>query len=270
MLYLPVKPSYNKIDKKSYIKVRSCYYISVSNEMLYSRRFLESCELMYVMSGRIYISADGVEYTIGENEVLILPRYKVVSSVKRTDYRTRFCTVEFICSDDVIYPLAGAVVPVLSDSVYFRELVSSLEQSFTGADGDDSFQSDAVLLTMLYEIRKNYERCVKNMGNKDLSGDVMKYVDENIDKIISVDEIAEHFSYSKDYLIRRFREQSGYTLKKYINEKKMNITKRLLTSTEMSVEKVGGSIGYDDIDLFIKFFKYHEGITPSKYRKINK
>lgn len=84
MLYLPVKPSYNKIDKKSYIKVRSCYYISVSNEMLYSRRFLESCELMYVMSGRIYISADGVEYTIGENEVLILPRYKVVSSVKRT------------------------------------------------------------------------------------------------------------------------------------------------------------------------------------------
>ena len=79
MLYLPVKPSYNKIDKKSYIKVRSCYYISVSNEMLYSRRFLESCELMYVMSGRIYISADGVEYTIGENEVLILPRYKVVS-----------------------------------------------------------------------------------------------------------------------------------------------------------------------------------------------
>lgn len=109
MLYLPVKPSYNKIDKKSYIKVRSCYYISVSNEMLYSRRFLESCELMYVMSGRIYISADGVEYTIGENEVLILPRYKVVSSVKRTDYRTRFCTVEFICSDDVIYPLAGAV-----------------------------------------------------------------------------------------------------------------------------------------------------------------
>lgn len=86
--------------------------------------------------------------------------------MRKTDNRTRFCTVEFICSDDVIYPLAGAAVPVLSDSVYFRELVSSLEQSFTGADGDDSFQSDAVLLTMLYEIRKNYERCAKNMGNK--------------------------------------------------------------------------------------------------------
>ena len=37
----------------------------------------------------------------------------------------------------------------------------------------------------------------------------------------------------------------------------------------MSVEQVGNAIGFDDVQLFYKFFRYHTGMTPSAFRKQN-
>ena len=81
---------------------------------------------------------------------------------------------------------------------------------------------------------------------------------------------AEHFGYNKDYLLRLFRERYGITIKKYINEKKMTMVKRILITTDMSVAKIGASIGFEETELFEKFFKYHEKVTPQRYRKMNR
>ncbi|MGN1410763.1 MAG: helix-turn-helix domain-containing protein [Eubacteriales bacterium] len=265
MLYLPAKPGYSKLDKKSYINTRSCFYISVSNEMLYRKKFMEYCEMIYVLTGKVYIALGDVEFTIGDGEVIVIPRYQIVNGVRKTETKTQFCTVDFACSDDLIDDICEKTIAVSHNSFYFSELLSHLNTALS-IGGDESYISDALMLTLLNEIRSN---CGNMSSSAEILEAVTEYIDLNIDKIITVDEIAEHFSYSKDHLIRKFRDSRGYTLKKYINEKKLTMAKHLLTSTEMSIEKVGESIGYDDVDLFIKFFKYHEKVTPQRYRKIN-
>lgn len=265
MLYLPAEPGYSKLNKKSYINTLSCLYISVSNEMLYRKKFMEYCEMIYVLTGKVYIALGKVEHTIGEGEVIVIPRYQIINGVKKTETKTQFCTVDFSCSDDLIESICEKKISVTHNSFYFSELISHLNTALN-IRGENNYISDALMLTILNEIRAN---CKSMSSSSEIDEAVMEYIDLNIDKIITVDEIAEHFSYSKDHLIRKFRDSRGYTLKKYINEKKLNIAKHLLTSTEMPIDKVGESIGYDDVDLFIKFFKYHEKITPQRYRKNN-
>ncbi len=266
MLYLPVEPGYDKVAAKSFVNIRDCYYIAANTEMLYRRRYLEYNEIIYVIDGKIYISVNNVEYTLSPSDTIIVPCYQVIDGFQNSKDKTRFCTIEFSCSDELIDGLCNTIVPITSNNLYFIDLMSHMNTIVTNNNGD-MYSADALLLLIINEIKNNR---VKNGNNSDVVASVMEYIDLNIDKIMSIDEIAEHFQYSKDHLIRKFREQNGFTLKKYINEKKLHMVKRLLTTTNMSIEKISESIGYDDITLFIKFFKYHEKITPQRYRKIYK
>ncbi|MDD7700214.1 MAG: helix-turn-helix domain-containing protein [Eubacteriales bacterium] len=40
----------------------------------------------------------------------------------------------------------------------------------------------------------------------------------------------------------------------------------LLLNTDYSLKAISGMCGFEDENAFVKFFKYHEGLTPTKYR----
>lgn len=50
----------------------------------------------------------------------------------------------------------------------------------------------------------------------------------------------------------------------------MAAAKQLLVTSHLSVEQVGSAVGFDNVHLFYKYFRYHEKITPSEYRKLNR
>jgi len=268
MINLPVSPGYRKLVQKEYITARSCYIITAGEEMIYSRRFLEYCEIIYVMAGKLYIAVSGREYTVNAGEVLVIPCYQTVDGVRRSDVKTTFCTCEFSCSDGVISDIAGQIVAIREDEYLISKQFARLNQLLSAEGHDDNHEGDVLCLSILYGIRNNIAHGTKN--NLSILNSVMEYINENIDKMLTVEDIAEHFGYNKDYLLRLFRERYGITVKKYINEKKMTMVKRILITTDMSVAKVGAAIGFEETELFEKFFKYHEKVTPQRYRKMNR
>ncbi|MNG41143.1 HTH-type transcriptional activator Btr [compost metagenome] len=55
----------------------------------------------------------------------------------------------------------------------------------------------------------------------------------------------------------------------YISAVRHREARKLLRETELSVEEVGGRIGYPDTHYFSRIFRRHEGISPSEYRKLS-
>ena len=47
----------------------------------------------------------------------------------------------------------------------------------------------------------------------------------------------------------------------------MNLSQIMLADTELQVAEIAGRVGYLDSNYFIKVFKKHTGVTPSKYRE---
>lgn len=266
MLCLPVNPGYRKLETKEYIKVRSCYTITAGEEMMYSRRFLEYCEMVYVTSGKVYIAVEGKEYAVGAGEILVIPCYGNVDGVRPSDVKTSFYTVEFSCSDGLIEGIAGRVVSIQEDGYFIGKVFQRLANSLNDYGSEDNYEGDALCLTILYGVRDNIESNEKS--NVSVLNSVMDYINENMDKMLTIETIAMHFGYNKDYLLKIFRERYGITIKKYINEKKLTIVKRLLITTDMPVVKIGASIGFEENELFEKYFKYHEKVTPQRYRKM--
>ena len=103
-------------------------------------------------------------------------------------------------------------------------------------------------------------------GENDVVAIIANYIEHNIDKDILVSEIADHVGMNPEYLTRLFKKETGQSLKKFMEHKKMDMAKDLLTTTTLSVTEVADRVGYSGYSNFSRSFKQLCGCSPSEYR----
>ena len=78
---------------------------------------------------------------------------------------------------------------------------------------------------------------------------------------------AAHFGYNEDYLTRLFRRIHGVGLKGYIDRMRMAHIRTMLLSTDLPLKSIAVQSGFDDYKAFLKYFTYHEDLTPTELRR---
>ena len=92
--------------------------------------------------------------------------------------------------------------------------------------------------------------------------DVITYIQEHLTEDISVDVLAKRCYISKYYLMRQFKEATGYSIHQYINEKRIQAAKRMILSG-MPASKACYECGFRDYSTFARRFKMIVGHAPS-------
>ena len=111
---------------------------------------------------------------------------------------------------------------------------------------------------------------VEELGNADACTDarmieIMNYVQANyID--ITLDDLAEKFFLSKPYLSKYIKEKSGMTFGDLVKKIRMKKAKALLKSSNMTVENIAMSVGYQNVEHFNRLFKKAYDMTPMQFR----
>lgn len=93
------------------------------------------------------------------------------------------------------------------------------------------------------------------------------FIEENIDKKISLSMLAQYVNRSESYLSRLFKTETGINIIHYINTKKMQHAKELLINPDISISEIAHSLGFEESSYFNKIFNKIYGINPSDYRK---
>ena len=95
--------------------------------------------------------------------------------------------------------------------------------------------------------------------------EIMNYVQTNyID--ITLDDLAEKFFLSKPYLSKYIKEKSGITFGDLVKKIRMKKAKALLKSSNMTVENIAMSVGYQNVEHFNRLFKKAYDMTPMQFR----
>jgi AraC-like DNA-binding protein len=103
---------------------------------------------------------------------------------------------------------------------------------------------------------------------QDLATVIADFVEDNIsDNQLSIMGIAEQFGLSTSYVSRVFKEKYNITILEYINQKRIALAQKLLTTTDNTIEIIVTDVGYFDTSSFIRKFKKIVGMTPGEYRK---
>lgn len=96
----------------------------------------------------------------------------------------------------------------------------------------------------------------------------IQFMEEHITENISLDEIASKICLSKYYLNRLFSKHIGMTPHRYFSNMRVQHAKRLLLTTNDTIEGVAEQCGFDNVSNFIRLFKQRTNMTPTEFRKI--
>jgi two-component system response regulator YesN len=97
--------------------------------------------------------------------------------------------------------------------------------------------------------------------------EIVKYLDSHFADDLTLQNIAERFFLSREYISRKFKQQFQENLSDYIERIRMDKAKLLLLNPQYRIAQISELVGYRDEKYFSKVFKKLESISPNEYRK---
>jgi len=265
MIRIPSEVRYDKIEAQSEINVLNVFYMNLSGGLIGSKRFVDPSELIYVTKGRLNVTLNGRKYVLDASNALIIKQYSIISEIRAPDAECAYYEISFSSTIERYGHMYSEVIRAKERSSTVESLLSNL--SYYGTrEKSGSFLLDSTLILILETLHETHG---KESDRLQIHG-IMEYINDNISSPLTIEEISGHFGYSHDYVAKMFKEQFGITIKQYVINRKLSVAKRLLTTSDLRISKVGEAIGFTDPVLFDKFFKYHAGMTPKKYRSVYK
>ena len=79
--------------------------------------------------------------------------------------------------------------------------------------------------------------------------------------------VSDHVHLNKNYFCSLFREETGKTMVRYVNDLKLSYSRNLLKSTNISITEICFNCGFNSFSNFIHEFKQKYGETPLQCRK---
>ena len=83
----------------------------------------------------------------------------------------------------------------------------------------------------------------------------------------STRELLQMEHISKSYLSRRFRQQTGMSVIRYVNRLRVEAAKRLLIGSKLRVNEIAYQVGFESPKYFYRVFKTAAGASPAAFRK---
>jgi AraC-like DNA-binding protein len=95
---------------------------------------------------------------------------------------------------------------------------------------------------------------------------MLRYIRENIDKDLHVNDLADICSLNRDHFTRLFRKEMQCTPMQYIIRKKIEKAQLLLVAREQSIKDIAYDLSFEDITHFHRSFKKVTGTSPVAYK----
>jgi AraC-like DNA-binding protein len=153
--------------------------------------------------------------------------------------------------------------PVMNVTDIAWDLIASLLKNY---DRNETIPTAFSLTLLLNELNKNSINTRRHKNSPEIQRTI-NYINQYIGESFSIEDIADDVQLSPSRLRHRFRLETGISLGKYIRRHRLSSAQHLLVDTDLRIEAVAASCGYDSIFSFSRFFKKNAGISPLHFRK---
>lgn len=99
---------------------------------------------------------------------------------------------------------------------------------------------------------------------------MQKYIEDNLGRKITLDEIAEELHANRSYLSRLYKSRSGVNLFDDILARRIELAKEYMRTTDKKMYEISHAVGFDDTGYFSRAFKKLVGVSPREYRNEQK
>ncbi len=229
--------------------------------------------LIHCVDGKGVVIVDGQRHHIAVNEYILIPAekkhfYKADERFPWTIYWMHFSGMQADIIADRIY---GKVLKqnntlILSEQhiTLFNKMYNQLLQGY----GKDIFEFIALTLPYFlggYLFSEKFSN-VNEVSENDVVEKSIAFLKANLNKKITLSDIANHVYLSVSHFSKLFKNKTGYSPIEYLNHLKIQRACHLLQFSDKRISEISLDIGFDDQYYFSRLFKEHMNVSPTVYR----
>jgi AraC family transcriptional regulator len=164
---------------------------------------------------------------------------------------------------------------IVEDDAVLRSLIEASAQALDGNDGGSSMFADYISRTIAAQLIRTYSgsrlRSPQAVGDavnlSPIVAEAVEYMHENIDRPISLEDVAQATNRSPSHIVRVFRAELGVPPHRYLIALRVEKARRLLEKTSMSIAEIAYECGFAHQEHLTRLFRRHCDATPAAYRR---
>jgi AraC-like DNA-binding protein len=268
------------IDYSSGIPV----YVSLVNLKEYPIHWHNAIEILYVLEGKIDVSVDTGTYELEENELEII-NVDEAHRIHSKDGKNKvlifhidpYFFEKYYSDIQNMFFYTNSTEAGAQESEEYDELRTFLSiilcELVQKSDNYDEEIEDTLvkllyhLINSFHYLKHEQEELRDNDEQIERYHRIAKYIYNNYDSNITLQDIADKEFLSTHYLSHEIKYALGYSFTDIVNLTRVEASIKLLLDTDKTISDISEEVGFSHIRYFNKHFKTHYKTTPLNYRK---
>lgn len=251
------------------------YYPKAEHHFRERQEPISQYVFIYCIEGAGWFRVGEEEYRVGKNQYFILPAgmphaYRADEENPWTIYWIHFkgkLAGQFAAGLTAPVDIKPTIYSRISGRIeLFEEMFRTLEMGYSK---ENLLYACSVFYHFLGTLRylQQYRNAVRNeSGENDLVTAAIHFMKENLEKKLTLAEMAAHIGYSPSHFSILFNKRTGYSPVNYFNLLKIQQACQLLDFTDMKIKQICYKIGIEDNYYFSRLFSKIMGMSPRSYK----
>lgn len=229
----------------------------------------------YILEGEGWVKSGDTELAPAPGDLCLLPAYAIQSYAAqhgRPPFLKYWCHFTTSIGPFDLFQWIGAP---LSVPVADREEMTALFKLLVSLRANDSviarLREKSVMLEIISVYLEHVPITILQHRSEDLKRIqfIQAYIDSHMESSLKVEDMARAAHLHPNYFIAYFKKHFGVSPLKYMNRRRADKAKILLTTTALSIKDVADQTGFKETNHFAKFFRKETGQSPTEYRLLN-
>lgn len=246
------------------------YVLEVPNRVSQNR-------IVYIHQGAARVKINFISYELRKGDVLLIPsNYILVIEAYSNDIEPWILEFnygsmeekEMVGIETIYFHMEERETKVLE---YYFSLLSQIDNSAarTNEDVMHLVMSMIYYLHQMYDHRKGHSSWQKIPRAKQIKSEFVNMVVTLDNPPLTIAEYAKALHVSENYLSIIIKNETGQTVKKWIEQRTETQIKMLLADPKgRTLNEIANIIGYSSPPQVVRFFKRRTDMTPYEYRKM--
>lgn len=256
---------------------QSILYYEFAREESQGFQIHQDIELIYLLKGKMEVEVVDKTYQLQAEDVLMINTMNK-HQIRKTNHALyvklyiRYGGLCRLLNSRNFYFLCNSVVEINNNYESLRKLIIKLlnehfiEQDYKEVYLNKIYYEIVIFLLNEFQIKRNELQLLDKDASEKRVTDILEYIEIHYQQNITLNDLAKEFYLTPQYLAKYFREKTGTTFLKYLNQIRLKAAIKDLKNTNQTILKVALDNGFPNVASFSRVFYENYKIKPMVFR----
>ena len=270
-------------------KIVTVHYYEFDKSFVFEGESHDFWEMVYVDKGSVLVKCDDEEITLPQGGI-VFHRPNEFHAIRALDSSPNFFVISFV-SDSSSMKYFEKYRTLLDKNLkpFISSIIRESEQAYIIPKNDTSYKkltkkkdaaigAEQLIKTYLEQLLIFLIRAMTTESSptvfpskESMEGhivtEIKRIVEENVCEKLRLTDICNSLGYSKSYVSRLFRQQTGGSIAAFAIEKKIVRAKELIREDSLNFAQISDRLSFDNPQYFARVFKRITGMTPTEFKR---